>query len=122
MLLLDNENYCNVICNTKISIFSVDDGVFPLSQYCSKPYGNKIWTDEGIILKNRLSSKRCVNENLFRLLINRFKKFDHMVTLTPDIASVLLMTTIALHNLLSLKSRNNYTLKSSVDPVQTNGS
>ena len=54
---------------------------------------------------------------MFRILINRFKKFDHMVTLTPDIASVLLMATIALHNLLSLKSRNNYTLKNPADPV-----
>ena len=68
-LLLGNGNYCSVTHNTKISIFSVVDGVFSLSHYRRKPYSEKNLTDKEILFNYRLSSKRCVTENAFRIWI-----------------------------------------------------
>ena len=47
---LGNENYCNVTSDTKTSMFSVADDVFPFSKYCMKPYSKKNLTVKGIFL------------------------------------------------------------------------
>ena len=56
-------------------MFSVADGVLPLSQYRRKPYSENNLTDEEIRFNYRLSSKGCVTENGFRIWINRFRIF-----------------------------------------------
>ena len=105
-LLLGNGNYCSVTQNTKISIFSVVDGVFSLSHYRRKPYSEKNLTDEEILFNYRLSSKRCVTENAFRIWINRFRIFARRASLIPNVALFLSIAIPALRNLLSLKSRD----------------
>ena len=97
--------------NTKISIFSVADGVLPLSQYHREPYSEKKLTDEEILFNYRISSKRCVTQNAFRIWNNRFRIFARRASLTPNVVSVLLMAILALRNLLSLKSRESFTPK-----------
>ena len=47
---LGNENYCNVTSDTKTSMFSAADDVFPFSKYCMKPYSKKNLTVKGIFL------------------------------------------------------------------------
>ena len=100
-LVLDNGNYCSVAHNTKISIFSVADGVLPPSQHGREPYSEKKLADEEIFFNYRISSKRCVTENAFRIWNNRFRIFGKRASLTPNVDLVLLMAILELRNLLS---------------------
>lgn len=43
------------------------------------------------------------------------------VTLTPDIAPVVVMATLALSNILRLKPKDDYTQRGSLDEIQSNG-
>lgn len=49
--------------------------------------------------------------------VNRFRIFGNRATLTRDKVSVVMTATLALDNLLRLKSRNTYTPKAFVDKI-----
>ena len=50
--------------------------------------------------------------------VNRFRMFAKRVALTLDKALVAVMALLSSHNLLSLKSRDSYTVNGSVDEIQ----
>ena len=77
-------------------------------------------TNEEVLFNYRLSRKRCVTENLFGIWINRFRIFTNMSNLVGNRASMVLMTTLVLHNLLIFKPRDSYTSKDYVDEIQSN--
>ena len=54
--------------------------------------------------------------------IKRFRIFASRATSTPEKASVAIMTSLPIHNLLILKSRGSYTPKGPADEIQNNGS
>ena len=50
-----------------------------------------------------------------------FRIFARRASLIPNVALVFSMAILALRNLLSLKSRDSFTTKGSLDEIQTNG-
>ena len=104
----------------KYQHFFIADDSFLLSDYCIKPCSKKNLTNEGVLFSCCLSRNRCVTDNAFETEINRFRIFTGSATLVPDKASVAVMGTFALHNLLRLKSRDSYTRKDSSDKIQNN--
>ena len=104
---LYNEKYCNVISDTETPIFSVDDDQLILH----KTYNTKSLTDNEVLFNDRLSRKRRVTENIIGTETNRAKIIAKRYNLIPDKASVVVLPTLALHNLLRFKPRNSYTPK-----------
>ena len=77
-------------------------------------------TNEEVLFNYRLSRKICVTKNLFGIWINRFRIFTNMSNLVGNRASVVLMATLVLHNLLIFKPRDSYTSEDYVDEIQSN--
>ena len=57
----------------------------------------------------RCSRFRRTSENAFGIWSNRFRLFATSASLTREKAEVAVMASLALHNLLRTKSRENYT-------------
>ena len=57
------------------------------------------------------------HESVSGIWVNRFRIFGNSATLTRDKVSVVMTATLALDNLLRLKSRNTYTPKAFVDKI-----
>ena len=80
-------------------VFLVDDA-FSLGKQCLKPYFQSGLTPVKRIFNYRLSRMRRVTENAFEILINRFRAFTTRMCLDPDKATIIILATLVLHNML----------------------
>lgn len=86
-----------------------------------KPGSKKKLNDQEILFNYHFSRERRVTGNVTGIWIDRYKIFADRPELTPDKASVVVMTTLKLHNLLRSNLRGSYTPKGSVDEIKSNG-
>ena len=107
------ENILNVptaefLPGTQLSIpyALVADEAFPLKEYILKPYRQRGLTPERRIFNYRLSRARRVVENVFGILVNRFRIFMAPINLNPEEVEVITFACCALHNLL--RSKKNH--------------
>lgn len=90
------------------------DGAFALSPTLMKPYpGNHAVDSPQRIFNQRLSGSRVIVENVFGILVARFRIFKKLISLAPEKVSLITMTCILLHNYLrrSDTSASLYTLQ-----------
>ncbi|XP_046555925.1 putative nuclease HARBI1 [Haliotis rubra] len=85
----------------------VGDDAFQLKPHLMKPYPMRDLSYEKRIFNYRLSRARRVSENAFGLLVNRFCIFQKPLQVSPEVASSVVLASVALHNFL----------KSNSDPV-----
>ena len=78
----------------------VADDAFPLKSYILKPYSQVGLTTERRIFNYRLSRARCVVENAFGILANRFRIFMTPIGLIPEKVESITMACCTLHNYL----------------------
>lgn len=80
----------------------VGDEAFPLKRYLLRPYPKNTSTlpRSHAIYNYRLSRARRVVENAFGILVQRFRVLYGRLQVTPKNADIIVLTCIALHNLL----------------------
>ena len=102
----------------------VADDAFPLKPYLQKPYSQAGLTTTKRIFNYRLSRARCIVENAFGILANRFRVFMTPLKLNPDKVETIVLTCCTLHNFFRTRqtSRNIYTPPGSLDTENTHGS
>ena len=74
-----------------------------------QPYEGKHRTDLQQVLDYRLSHFCRITENAFDICSSRFCLFLKRATLAPGQAEIIVMASLALHNLLRKKSKDSYT-------------
>ena len=100
------------------------DDAFALKRYMMKPYPQKNLSVDKRIYNYRHSRGRRISENLFGILANRWKIYHTKILLQPEKLESLVLTTLALHNMLraSSESRNVYSPFSLADSIGIDGS
>ena len=84
----------------------VSDDAFPLKEYFQKPFGQVGLTTEKRIFNYRLSPARCIVENSFGILANRFRVFMAPIHLFPEKAEIIVLVCCSLHNFLCTKKNS----------------
>ena len=99
------------------------DDAFALKTYMMKPYPQNNLTVDKRIYNYRHSCARRISENLFRILANRWRVFYTMIPLSPKRVENIILTALALHNMLckSTSSRNAYRPSTLVDSYDDHG-
>jgi hypothetical protein len=82
----------------------VADDAFPLKTYIMKPFQQRNLSKREVIFNYRLSRARRVVENAFGILVNRFRVFRAPILLSPAKAKLVVLATVALHNMLRVKN------------------
>ena len=100
-------------------VFAADDA-FSLTINCIKPYPQTGLTDAECIFSYRLSRYRRISENTFGIWVNRFRVFYSRMCISPEKATYVTLATIALHNMLRIKSRDSYTPPGYIDELSNN--
>ena len=107
----------------KASYVLLGDDAFALKRYMMKPYPQQNLTLDKRIYNYRHSRARRISENLFGILANRWRVYHTKILLHPDRMNSLILTTLALHNMLrkSPGSRNLYSPSTLADSLDENG-
>lgn len=109
--------------NVDVPYIFLADGAFDLSEHIMKPFPghHNVGTKERIF-NQKLSRARVVVENMFGIMVTKFRIFKKPIQLQPEKASVVTMTCISLHNYLrrSRSSSNIYTPPGTIDQYDKN--
>ena len=98
----------------------VADDAFPLKTFMMKTYAFKNLCTEKRVFNYHLSRTRCIVENTFGILANRFRIF--LVTpkaVVPEVAVKLVLASCVLQNFLRTESPNRYTATAACDIEST---
>lgn len=106
-----------------LPLYLIGDGGFRLSNHFMVPYkANQINTAKDRKFNQRISSVRRLFENVFGILVSRFRLFKRTINVKPDVAKHLIASACILNNFLNsrrhqiLRSRNaNWVFKISKD-------
>lgn len=94
--------------------FIVGDAAFPLKPYLLKPYQHSPLTYEQKIFNYRLSRARRIVENVFGILVSRFRIFERPIATDVMVTDKIIWTTCTLHNWLR-KTSTSYLAKENID-------
>ena len=94
---------------TSLPFVVVADDASPLKDYLMKPYAQRGLTKEQRLYTYHLSRARCIVENAFGILSNRFCVFLWPIMVSPENAEKMVLASCALHNYLRCKNSAWYT-------------
>ena len=100
--------------------FLVGDEIFPLKQWMMRPYPGNL-TESQRIYNYRLSRSRRVIENVFGILVARWRIFNTPIIASVENAEKYVLATLALHNYLRLTDNATYTPSGFIDSEVGNG-
>lgn len=95
-----NEALENNLLNIPQEGVFVGDDAFPLRTYLLKPYSKKSLTLEERVFNYRLSRARRLSENVFGILVSRFRVYEKAIPLKIETTEILVKATCAIHNWL----------------------
>lgn len=78
----------------------VADAAFPLTTNIMKPYAHRGLSQIERVYNYRLSRARRMSENVFGILVSRFRVFRAGMEVTPDKAKDIVLAAVVLHNFL----------------------
>ena len=100
----------------ELPYFLLGDEVFPLSNWLMRSYSGNTWTSETRKIFNYwLSHVRRVIENIFGILVARWRVFQKSIDAKPERVKKIILAAIALHNYLRQTSNACYTPNGFVD-------
>jgi hypothetical protein len=100
--------------------FLVGDDAFPLKTHLTKPYSHRTLTYEQKIFNYRLIRARRIVENMFGILVSRFRIFQKPISTWVEVTDKTVRTACALHNWLQMTSGTTYLQSGSVDVEDEN--
>lgn len=106
--------------NDFVPFVFIGDEAFPLMEHLMKPYPQSNITHDQKIFNYRLCRARRVVENVFGILVSRFRIFLQPIAIDIEKIDTVVLACCALHNFLRKNSKNNYLTKSSVDYEDVN--
>ena len=101
-------------------VFVADDA-FLLGKHCMKPFPQSNLSDRKRIFNYRLSRMRRISENFFEIWGKTFRVFTTTMALEPKKAVDITLATIALHNMLRIKSKEKYMADGLLDVENEDG-
>ncbi|KAK4324880.1 hypothetical protein Pmani_004530 [Petrolisthes manimaculis] len=84
-----------------------------------KPFPGRTETEDTQIFNYRLSRARRTSENAFGILAARFQVFKQPIRTTPENVRAITMAAVALHNFLTVTSKDTYSPPDFVDREDT---
>ena len=75
----------------------IGDGAFPLTENLQRPYCRHKIDERQMIFNYHLSRARCVSENAFGVMLNRFRCLLSNMQLLPDTATTVVRACCLLH-------------------------
>ena len=106
-----------------VPYFFLGDDAFALKEFLMKPFPQQGLNEERRIYNYRHTRARRISENLFGILVNRWRIFFSIINLEPEYVEDCILTALTLHNMLikSTNSANVYGLHSFVDTILEDG-
>ncbi|XP_060520349.1 uncharacterized protein LOC132698345 isoform X2 [Cylas formicarius] len=97
--------------------YFVADDAFPLKPYIMKPYTNynRPLMQEERIFNYRLTRARRIVENVFGILVSRFRVFDRKLNVKLSTVNKIVASACALHNWLVITTKLTYLPKGAID-------
>lgn len=99
----------------------VADDAFPMGRHLQKPYSLTGIGYNERIYNYRLSRARRISENVFGILVSRFRLFLGCIHMKPSTIKVVVMAAITLHNILRSRNPRRYLPACSVDQENMDG-
>ena len=99
----------------------VTDDAFPLRPDLLKPFprGNKGYKipEDQLIFNYRLSRARCIVENAFSILVQRWRVFDRRMYLSTHNATLVIQAATVLHNFLTPRNPDTNSIMNRLNPT-----
>ncbi|XP_077146295.1 uncharacterized protein LOC143807995 isoform X1 [Ranitomeya variabilis] len=95
----------------------IADEAFPLHPHLLKSFAQRTLTAERRIYNYRLSRARCVVENAFGIMANRFRVFHTAINLKLPSIDLVVLACCVLHNFLRRHDTSSYSPPSFIDSV-----
>ncbi|XP_042910704.1 uncharacterized protein [Parasteatoda tepidariorum] len=92
--------------DTKLPMVIVADEAFPLTENIMRPFPGKNLSNEQRIFNYRLSRARRISENVFGILVQKFRMFMRPLQGSPDNITSLVLAACILHNFI--RNDENY--------------
>ncbi|CAL9705130.1 unnamed protein product [Knipowitschia caucasica] len=84
----------------KVNHVIVADEAFPMKPYLLRPYPGRRLEEDKRIFNLRLSRARRISENVFGIMVQRFRVYKKPMEVNPDLVDSVVKATCVLHNYL----------------------
>lgn len=101
-------------------VFVADDA-FPLGRHLLKPYGLTSIGYNERIFNYRLSRARRISENVFGILVSRFRLFLGCMHMKVETSRRVILAAVTLHNLLRTRNPRKYMPPTCIDQDNIDG-
>ena len=88
--------------------FFVADAAFPMKTWLQKPHPQRGLTEEEQVYNQRISRARMIVENVFGMVVNKFRVFHTPINARPKQVEKMVLATCILHNMLLKTNPQNY--------------
>lgn len=106
---------------TPVPYVFVADDAFPLGRHLQKPYGMTGIGYNERIYNYRLSRARRISENVFGILVSRFRLFLGCIHMLPKTIKHVVMAAVTLHNILRSRNPRRYMPACDIDQENMDG-
>lgn len=110
---LNSDNLNIPVENSKLPLSDIEmphyfvaDEAFPLSKRIMRPYPGQFLSEAKSIFNYRLSRARRIIENVFGILVSRWRVFQRCICMNPEHVDVIIMAAVNVHNFLMIQNNS----------------